>query len=63
MDARRAGADALLCTEKDFLNYGEAGLDGVPLFYARVSLEMQNADAFWNAVREILTARRPGISL
>ena len=62
-DARRAGADALLCTEKDFLNYGEAGLDGAPLFYARVSLEMQNADAFWNAVREILTARRPGISL
>ena len=62
-DAQRAGADALLCTEKDILNYGEAQSEGLPVFFARVSLAMQNADAFWSAAEEILARRRPGISL
>jgi tetraacyldisaccharide 4'-kinase len=62
-DAQRAGADALLCTEKDILNYGEARTENVPVFFARVSLVMQNADAFWSAAEEILSRHRPGISL
>jgi len=62
-DARRVGADALLCTEKDILNYGEAQPGGLPVFFARVSLAMQNEDAFWSAAEEILARRRPGISL
>lgn len=62
-DAQRAGADALLCTEKDILNYGEVRTEGLPVFFARVSLAMQNADAFWSAAEEILARRRPGISL
>jgi len=61
--ARRVGADALLCTEKDILNYGEARPEGLPVFLARVSLAMQNEDAFWSAAEEILARRRPGISL
>ena len=62
-DAKKAGADALLCTEKDFFNFGAAWRGALPVFYARVSIEMQNADAFWTAAEEILAERRPGISL
>jgi tetraacyldisaccharide 4'-kinase len=62
-DAKSAGADALLCTEKDFFNFGAAWRGALPVFYARVSIEMQNADAFWTAAEEILAERRPGISL
>jgi tetraacyldisaccharide 4'-kinase len=62
-DAKKAGAEALLCTEKDFFNFGAAWRGSLPVFYARVSLEMQNADAFWTAAEEILAERRPGISL
>jgi len=62
-DAKSAGADALICTEKDFFNFGGAWHGSLPVFYARVSLEMQNADAFWTAAGEILARRRPGISL
>jgi tetraacyldisaccharide 4'-kinase len=62
-DAKRAGADALLCTEKDILNYGEARPEGLPVFFARASLAMQNEDAFWSAAGEILAERRPGITL
>ena len=62
-DAQHAGADALLCTEKDILNYGEARPEGLPVFFARVSLAMQNEDAFWSAAEEILARRRPGMSL
>ena len=60
-DAESAGADGLLCTEKDILNFGAAPVAGIPAFYARVSLEMQNADAFWSAAGEILELRRPEI--
>jgi tetraacyldisaccharide 4'-kinase len=62
-NAKRVGADALLCTEKDFFNFGASWRGTLPVFYARVSLEMQNADAFWTAAEEILAERRPGISL
>jgi tetraacyldisaccharide 4'-kinase len=62
-DAKSAGADALLCTEKDFFNFGAAWRGALPVFYARVSIEMQNADAFWTAAEEIFSERRPGISL
>jgi tetraacyldisaccharide 4'-kinase len=62
-EAKRVGADALICTEKDFFNFGAAWQGTLPVFYARVSLEMQNADAFWTAAAEILERRRPGISL
>lgn len=61
-DAQAVGADALLCTEKDSLNFGASPVEGTPVFYARASLEMQNADAFWTAAEEILTLRRPEIS-
>ena len=62
-EAQRAGTDALLCTEKDILNYGEVQTEGLPVLFARVSLAMQNEDAFWSAAEEILARRRPGISL
>jgi len=62
-DAKKVGAGALLCTEKDFFNFGAAWRGALPVYYARVSLEMQNADAFWTAAGEILAERRPGISL
>lgn len=62
-DAKDAGAEALLCTEKDFFNFGAAWRGALPVFYARVSIEMQNADAFWSAGEEILAERRPEICL
>jgi tetraacyldisaccharide 4'-kinase len=62
-DAKKVDAGALLCTEKDFFNFGAACRGSLPVFYARVSLEMQNADAFWTSAKEILASRRPGISL
>jgi tetraacyldisaccharide 4'-kinase len=59
--AKSCGADALICTEKDIYNFGAAWASALPVFYARVSLEMQNAGAFWTAAHEILQRRRPEI--
>ncbi len=61
--AKSCDADVLLCTEKDAFNLGAGWTNQLPVFYARVSLEMQNADAFWNAAEEIVERRLPGISL
>jgi tetraacyldisaccharide 4'-kinase len=62
-EAKNAGAEALVCTEKDLFNFGASWRGSLSVFYARVSLEMQNGDAFWTAAEEILAERRPGISL
>jgi tetraacyldisaccharide 4'-kinase len=48
--ARRAGADALLATEKDLFNLAGVELPSMPLCYCRSSLEVDRADQFWQAI-------------
>jgi tetraacyldisaccharide 4'-kinase len=62
-EAKSRGADALICTEKDICNLGAAWTSGLPVHYARVSLELQNAEAFWAAAERILAQRRPEFAL
>ena len=61
--ARDAGASALLCTEKDAINLAGKVHTGIPILYCEISLEVENAGAFWNAARDILKRRRPEIDL
>lgn len=48
--ARAAGADSLLCTEKDVFNLSGLDFRGCDLRYCRISMQVERADEFWNRV-------------
>jgi tetraacyldisaccharide 4'-kinase len=52
-EARAAGADALICTEKDIFNISSVPLDEVDLHYCRIFFHIAREAEFW---REIWSA-------
>lgn len=61
--AQAAGADALLCTEKDTLNVVATQFHNFPVCYCRISLKITDADQFWNQVASLIQRRRPQVRL
>jgi tetraacyldisaccharide 4'-kinase len=49
-DARRTGADALICTEKDTFNLANAQFQSFDVFFCRISLQLDRAEEFWQAI-------------
>ncbi len=56
-EARRAGADALLCTEKDAFNLAGLTTDSLDTFYCVISLCVPRADDFWRAIMAKINER------
>jgi tetraacyldisaccharide 4'-kinase len=48
--ARQAGADALLCTEKDLFNLTGINWPSMPVCYCRSSLQVEGQEEFWRAI-------------
>ena len=48
-EARKAGATACICTEKDLFNFGQMTFH-MPLYICAISLHIDRADDFWRAV-------------
>ena len=57
--ARAAGAEGLLCTEKDRFNLGGIRLTALDVAYCRISLQVVRADEFWAALMAVATRERP----
>lgn len=57
-EAAAAGADALICTEKDVFNLGGVSLEGVELYYCRIFLHIALEEEFWREVVSIAKSRR-----
>lgn len=49
-EARATGADALICTEKDAFNLANAQFQSFDVSYCRISLEIDRAEEFWQAI-------------
>jgi tetraacyldisaccharide 4'-kinase len=49
-EARAAGADALICTEKDAFNLAGVRTDAIDVFYCVISLCVERGDDFWRSV-------------
>jgi tetraacyldisaccharide 4'-kinase len=54
--ARDVGAEILLCTEKDIFNLRNIQLPGLPVYCARISMEISEPDKLWRTISE--TAER-----
>jgi len=53
-----AGADALICTEKDVFNLRGALPMSLPVYACRIRLELPDAEGFWHAVLTTMERRR-----
>ncbi len=56
-DARDAGADAAICTEKDIFNLSGVQWGGIDLYYCRISMQIANEDEFWRTVLAVANSR------
>ncbi len=54
-----AGAEALICTEKDIFNLRGAPETRLPLYACRIRLALSDSNGFWNRVLEAVRRRRP----
>lgn len=57
-EAASAGADAMICTEKDIFNLADTPATRIPRYACRIRLQLSDGEAFWNAVREAVERRR-----
>jgi hypothetical protein len=56
--ARAAGADALMCTEKDIFNLPGIPAEGLDLYYCRIHLHVARETEFWSDVLAIAAKPR-----
>jgi tetraacyldisaccharide 4'-kinase len=59
-EVRAAGADALVCTEKDAFNLAGVRLDAADVFYCVISLCVERSDEFWRSVIAIVEQKAAG---
>jgi tetraacyldisaccharide 4'-kinase len=58
-EAVAAGADALICTEKDVFNMRASLAASVPIYACRIRLALNDENAFWAAVRAAVGRSQP----
>jgi tetraacyldisaccharide 4'-kinase len=56
--AGKAGAEAMVCTEKDVFNLRDAGAFKLPVYACRIRLAISHADEFWKAVLSTVSQGR-----
>jgi tetraacyldisaccharide 4'-kinase len=57
--AAAAGANALICTEKDVFNLPSAWAAALPIYACRIGLGLSDEAGFWMAVRAAIGRRQP----
>lgn len=57
--AREAGATAIICTEKDLYNLGDAFDGSIDLLCATISMTIEREDDFWHQILSIANAKTP----
>jgi tetraacyldisaccharide 4'-kinase len=58
--AREAGADALLCTEKDLFNLDDVAMPSMPVWFCAMEFEVNDPEGYWEAIVATLARRRQG---
>jgi tetraacyldisaccharide 4'-kinase len=56
-EARAAGADGIICTEKDIFNLSTVALPALDLYYCRISLHIAREGEFWQTILAVAEAR------
>ncbi len=56
--AQAAGADGLLCTEKDRFNLAQVDSFPLPTAYCRITMQVDRAETFWSEIKTIAAISR-----
>jgi tetraacyldisaccharide 4'-kinase len=56
--AKDAGAESLVCTLKDFANFGSNRFTEMPVYLIRIELCVTREDAFWESLESIIARKR-----
>jgi tetraacyldisaccharide 4'-kinase len=56
--AKKAGAEALICTEKDVFNFRQLQNWSLPVYYCQIRQELTDPEGFWQAVLTAVTLKR-----
>jgi tetraacyldisaccharide 4'-kinase len=59
-DAQQAGAEALICTEKDLYNFPGEKFEKLPAYFCRIGLQVNDSEGFWRAILASVERRRRG---
>lgn len=59
-EAQAAGAEALVCTEKDVYNLPAQTFEFLPAYYCRIGLQVRDPNRFWQAILATVERRRAG---
>ena len=59
--AAAAGAEALICTEKDVFNLRGSMPGAMPVYACRIRLEVFDPEGFWAAVLKAVQKRKPAV--
>ena len=58
--AQAAGAEALICTEKDVYNLEGVEFKPLPVLYCRIALRLSGDETFWHRMMETIERKRAG---
>ena len=58
--ATEAGAEALICTEKDVFNFRNLRHSSLPVYYCQIRQELTDPEGFWKAVLNTVERKRQG---
>jgi tetraacyldisaccharide 4'-kinase len=61
-DALAAGAEAMICTEKDVFNLRDAPPERLPVYACRIGLALRDPELFWRAVLDAVERRRQKVA-
>jgi len=56
-----AGADALLCTEKDIHDLTPLRVNRLPIFFCKIALHFSDEEALWRTILDKIENKRPGL--
>lgn len=59
--AMAAGADALICTEKDIYDLTSLKTERIPICFCRISLRFNDEDALWRTIVDAIHRKKPGV--
>jgi tetraacyldisaccharide 4'-kinase len=58
--AQAAGAEILVCTEKDSFNLGTVQFSGLPVYSCDVTMRVAAAEEFWSCILDVIEQKRGG---
>lgn len=59
-EATAAGADALICTEKDIYDLPPESATRQPILFCKIGLQFSDEEALWQSISTVIESKKQG---